>query len=101
MSTFVMLTKVSHQGMHCPHDLEALEKNMMDHIHSECPEVKWQQSFAIPGPYDYLDIFEAQDVEDATKVSTLVRTIGHADVQLWPATEWGKFKEMLHTLPRA
>lgn len=99
MSTFIMLTKVSHQGMQTANDLESLEKHVMDQVRAKCPEVKWQHSYAVLGPYDYLDVFEAQDVGAASKVSTLVRTMGNAEVQIWPATSWSQFKDMIHTLP--
>jgi hypothetical protein len=45
------------------------------------------------GPYDYLDVFEAKDIESAAKVSTLIRTFGHAQTEVWGATEWDRFKE--------
>jgi uncharacterized protein with GYD domain len=39
------------------------------------------------GAYDYVDIFEAADIEVAMKVSTIVRTFGHAHTEVWPAIE--------------
>lgn len=53
------------------------------------------------GPYDYLDIFEAPEIETAMKVSTLVRTFGHAHTEVWAATEWQRFKELVRALPGA
>ena len=34
----------------------------------------------------------------AVKVSTIVRTFGHAHTEIWPATEWKRFKELVHDL---
>jgi hypothetical protein len=45
-----------------------------------------------------LDIFRAKDIETASKVSTLVRAFGHAHTEIWTATEWGRFKEIVRTL---
>jgi uncharacterized protein with GYD domain len=73
MPTYVMLTRVSPEIVGSPQTLEELERRAMDQIGEHCPEVKWRQSFAILGPYDYLDIFEAPDNDSATKVSTLIR----------------------------
>jgi hypothetical protein len=47
---------------------------------------------------DYLDIFRTKDVETAAKVSTLVRTFGHAQTEIWSATEWSRFKEIVRPL---
>ena len=59
----------------------------------------WRANYAVLGPYDYLDIFEAPDIEAAMKVSTLVRTFGHTHTEVWAATEWQRFKEIVRDLP--
>ena len=58
----------------------------------------WSCSYAILGPNDYLDVFRAKDVETASKVSTLIRTFGHAQTEIWTATEWDRFKEIVRAL---
>jgi len=45
------------------------------------------------------DLLRANDVEAATRVSALVRTFGHAQTEVWPATEWTRFKEIVCNLP--
>ena len=99
MTTFVMLTRLATGALRSPQTLEELERKAMDRIRAECPEIEWRQSYAVLGPYDYIDIFEAPDNEAATKVSALNRTFGHAQTEVWGATEWGRFKEMIHQLP--
>ena len=100
MSTFVMLTRLASGALRSPRSLEKLEQQAMERIRAECPEVKWLSNYAILGSWDYLDIFEARDIETATKVSTLVRTFGHAHTEVWAATEWSRFKEMIRELPQ-
>lgn len=51
------------------------------------------------GPCDYLDIFIASDIESAAKVSALIRTVGHAHTEIWTATEWDRFKDIVRMLP--
>lgn len=101
MDTFIILTRVSSDVARSPQMLQELEKRAMEHIRTDCPDVKWLNSYALLGPYDYLDIFEAPNIETAAKVSTLIRTYGRAHSEVWAATEWSAFKKMLQALPHA
>ena len=42
---------------------------------------------------------EAPDNETGAKVSTLIRTDGRSHSEVWAATEWAKFKAMVHAMP--
>jgi uncharacterized protein with GYD domain len=99
MPTFIMLTRLSPDAVQSPKNLEQLERKVMDQVRTECPGVDWLGSYAVLGPYDYVDIFRANDIEAATRVSALVRTFGHAQTEVWPATEWTRFKEVIRNLP--
>lgn len=99
MPTFIMLTRLNTDAVRSPQALEQLEREVMKRILEQCPDVKWVSSYAVLGPCDYLDIFVASDVETAAKVSTLIRTFGHAQTEIWSATEWDRFKELVRTLP--
>ena len=101
MATYIMLTQISPDAVKTPQTLEQLEQDAMQQIRTACPEVEWRHSYALLGPYDYLDIFNAPDVETAAKVATLIRAYGRAHSEIWAATEWARFKEMLHGLPQA
>lgn len=101
MPDFVMLTKLTHGALTTPSSLENLEREVMERIHAECPEVEWIKSLAVLGPYDYLDIFQAPDNDTAVKVATIIRTFGHAQTETWPATDWDRFKELVRYLPPA
>lgn len=102
MQTFVMLTRVSSKAVdHSPRKFEKLEKESMAKVRKECPQVTWIGSYAVLGPYDYLDIFRAPNIETAQKVSALIRSFGHAHTEIWAATEWDHFKHMIHTLRMA
>jgi uncharacterized protein with GYD domain len=101
MLTFVMLTKLSYEAVKSPKSLEQLERKAMEKVRKECPEVEWVHNFAVLGPYDYVDIFRAPSEETAFKVATLLRTFGHCSTEIWTATEWARYKEMIRELEKA
>lgn len=99
METYIMLSQLAPGTLNSPKTLETLEKEVMERIRSTCPQVEWVHNFAVLGPYDYLDVFRAPDTQTAFKVATLVRTFGHAHTEVWGATEWAFFKDMVRDLP--
>ena len=98
MQTFVMLTRLAPGAIQSPRTLEQLEKKVMQHIREACRGVEWVGSYAVLGPCDYLDVFKAPDVDTASKVSALIRTYGHAQTEIWGATEWSHFKEVVKSI---
>ncbi|MFZ5791919.1 MAG: GYD domain-containing protein [Pseudomonadota bacterium] len=98
MPTFVMMTRLSPGALQSPQSIAELERGVADRIRQDCPEVEWVQNLAILGPYDYVDIFRAPDLDTACKVSALVRSFGHAHTEVWSAVEWSRFKEILGKL---
>lgn len=98
MITFVMLSRLSPGMLREPKSLEDLEKVAMERVRAECPNVEWISNYAVIGPWDYLDIFRAPDIDIASKVSTLIRTFGHAHTEIWTAMEWRAFKDTIREL---
>ena len=101
MSTFIMLTHLSHQALSAPESLERLSASVTARLRSECPDVEWTASYAVLGPADYLDIFEAPDPETAMRVATVIRTFGHASTEVWGAMSWDRFREAIRGVPAA
>lgn len=94
MGTYVMLTRLSPEALTKPDAVNELNKQVEERIKKECPGVKWVANYAVLGPCDYLDVFEAPDSDMATKVALLVRSFGHATTETWVATQWDRFAEM-------
>ncbi len=99
MPLFIMQTQVSADALHQPKSLTTLERHVAEQIREHCPDVTWIASYAVLGPCDYIDVFEAPDVESAARVSVLVRSYGRAHSQVWPALAWDDFKKVLQQLP--
>jgi uncharacterized protein with GYD domain len=99
MSTFVMLTQIAPGSIAAPHSLEILERHVAERVRAACPDVTWLASYALLGAHDYLDIFEAPDLDTAMRVSVLVRTFGFARTEVMAATEWRNFKGLIRDLP--
>lgn len=95
MTTYAMLTRLTPEAVKSPSDLARLERSVSDRIKKECPQVKWIANYAILGPYDYLDLFEAPDETVAAKVVMIVRSFGHAHTETWTAVPWERFKQLI------
>jgi hypothetical protein len=64
MLTFIMLTRLSPEAVRSPKALEDLERQAMERVRKECPDVEWVKSYAILGPCDYFDIFPREGHRD-------------------------------------
>lgn len=89
-----MMTRLSPEALKKPQSVEELNKLVEERVKKECPDAQWLANYAVLGPCDYLDIFEAPDPETATKVSLLVRSLGHATTETWIATPWERFVDV-------
>lgn len=94
MGTYLMMTRLSPEALTKPQSVEELNRLVEERVRRECPEVKWLANYAVLGPCDYVDIFEAPDEEAATKVALLVRSFGHATTETWIATPWKRFLDV-------
>jgi uncharacterized protein with GYD domain len=97
---FIMLTRLIGKEVHPDKlNLEDLKQEVEKNITASCPDVEWLSNYAVFGPYDYVDIFSAPNLENAMKVAAIVRFFGHASTEIWPALEWDQFKKTISALP--
>ena len=68
MAFYIMLTRLSPEALTRPGAVANLNKKVEERIRQECPGVKWLANYAVLGPCDYLDVFEAPDADTATRV---------------------------------
>jgi uncharacterized protein with GYD domain len=99
--TFILLTRLTSEEVNPSFFIEGKARIVQKKIKECCPMVIWLGNYAILGPWDYVDIFQAPDMKTAMKVAALVRSYGGAHTEVWPALEWDNFKETLRTLEAA
>jgi uncharacterized protein with GYD domain len=67
-------------------------------VKEKIPSIKWLAHYAILGPYDFLDIFEAKSELEATKVSLLSRASGATFAESWTAIPYAEFLNLVADL---
>ena len=93
MSTYIILSQLSADAMDEPKKLRSLADKVSEKIKTECPNVKWKDSYATLGSLDVVDIVEAPSLEDVAKAAMMIRSYGHATTQTLPAIPWKDFVE--------
>ncbi|MFX0015698.1 MAG: GYD domain-containing protein [Promethearchaeota archaeon] len=73
-------------------------RKWLELVKEKVPNVKWISHYAILGPYDFLDIFEAADEIEAAKVSLLSRAAGAAFAESWTAIPYSDFLDLISDL---
>jgi uncharacterized protein with GYD domain len=67
-------------------------------VRERVPSVKWIAHYAILGPYDFIDIFEAENEQEAAKVSLLSRSAGASFAESWTAISYMNFLKIIEDL---
>lgn len=94
MPIFMLMTKLSPESMRAE-GRRVMGKEWMTKVRKTCPEVKWIAHYAILGPYDFMDIYEAPDIETAHRVSMISRASGAVTAESWQALPYDKFLHLL------
>ena len=91
MPTFVLMTKLNPSVVGDPAHRRQYGREWKDAVERMCPEVKWLAHYALLGPYDFLDIYEAPGEETAAKVSLITQANGAQKAESWPAIPYSRF----------
>lgn len=94
MATYVLMTKLAPEVSKRMRDREEIGEQWKARIHEKCPEVKFVAHYALLGPYDFLDIYEAPNEELAAKVSMISLAYGALQAESWTAIPYRRFVEM-------
>lgn len=94
MQTFILMTKLSTEVAKRMKDRAKLGRAWLDQVKQKCPEVKFIAHYALLGPFDFLDIYEAPDAETAAKVSMISLSNGALQAESWTAIPYKRFVEL-------
>ena len=94
MQTFVLMTKLAPEMSKQVKDQEKLGRVWLEQVKEKCPEVNFISHYALLGPYDFLDIYEAPDEETAAKVSLISLQSGAFLAESWVAIPYKRFVEL-------
>jgi uncharacterized protein with GYD domain len=94
MQTFVLMTKLAPEMSKKVRDQEKLGRVWLEQVKEKCPEVNFVAHYALLGPYDFLDIYEAPDEETAAKVSLISLRTGAFQAESWVAIPYKRFVEL-------
>lgn len=98
MKTYILLTKLAPEQSKQMKDRARLGRVWLDQVKEKCPEVKFISHYAILGPYDFLDIYEAPDEETAAKVSMISLSNGAFEAESFSAIPYKKFLELTNEI---
>ena len=95
MPTFILMTRLTPETLHDAEVRRAMGRAWLKKVKAACPEVTWHAHYAILGPYDFMDIYEAPDVETAHRVSLISRSEGAVSAESWQALPYEAFLKVL------
>jgi uncharacterized protein with GYD domain len=95
MPTFILMTRLTPDALHDAGDRRAEGKEWLKKVEAKCPDVKWIAHYALLGPYDFMDIYEASNAETAHRVSLISRAEGAVTAESWPALPYDDFLRLL------
>jgi uncharacterized protein with GYD domain len=88
------MTKLSPETSKQVKDRAKLGRAWLEQVKEKCPQVRFLSHYALLGPYDFLDIYEAPDEETAAKVSMISMSNGAFQAESWSAIPYRRFVEL-------
>lgn len=94
MPTYVLMTRLSPEITRNMRNREEFGREWKQRIANQVPLVRWVAHYALLGPYDFLDIYEAPDEEAAAKVSMISLALGASRAESWTAIPYARFVDL-------
>ena len=94
MKTFILMTKLSPEVTSRMKDRASIGRAWLEQVREKCPQVKFVSHYALLGKYDFMDIYEAPDEEEAAKVSMISLSNGAFQAESWIAIPYKRLVEL-------
>ena len=91
MATYIILSRFSPEAFRDPKDFKKIAEQVSAKIKSECPGIKWKDSYATLGRFDVVDVVEADDPKEIEKAAMIIRGYGHSTTETLQGTPWKEF----------
>jgi uncharacterized protein with GYD domain len=101
MQTYVLMTKLGPSESGDARERRKKGQAWKRTVEALCPGIRWVAHYALLGPYDFMDIYEAPDEETAFKISLLSRAEGAVTAESWPAARYEEFLRVSDEVQRA
>jgi uncharacterized protein with GYD domain len=98
MATYILATKLSPELTKDVKRRAEIGRKWLEKVKKKCPEVKFLAHYALLGPYDFLDIYEAPDEQSAARVSMISLSGGAVAAESWAAIPYKNFLELIEDL---
>ena len=91
MATYVILSKLSPDAFRDPGEFRQIAEKVSQRIKADCPNVRWNASYALMGRFDVVDLVEANSPAEVERAAMIIRAHGHATTETMLATPWKEF----------
>ncbi len=98
MPTFALMTKLAPAEVKNPALRAQRGRRWMARVRAKCPGVKWIAHYAMLGPYDFLDIYEAPSEEVAARISLITLAMGASAAESWTLIPYDRYLKVTRSL---
>lgn len=98
MPTYILATKLSPELTKNLKKRAEIGRTWLKKVKKNCPDVKFIAHYALLGPYDFLDIYEAPNERSAAKVSMISLSGGAVAAESWTAIPYMDFIKLIEDL---
>jgi uncharacterized protein with GYD domain len=91
MGTYIVLSRMTTGAFESHTEFKKSVMSTVEEISRECPGVKFKDSYATMGRYDFVDIVETDDPAQLEKAVLIMRSTGKSETQTMAATPFRDF----------